>query len=57
MSASVTIPAELSDQDYRKLISKALTKVGIVTRANDMRAAVALLLHQKNAVSLFCMWS
>lgn len=57
MSASVTIPAELSDQDYRKLISKALTKVRIVTRANDMRAALALSLHQNNAVSLFCIWS
>ena len=29
MSTSVTFPAELSDQDYRKLISKALTKVSI----------------------------
>ena len=33
MSTSVAPPIELSDQDYRKLISKALTKVNVYRRA------------------------
>ena len=42
MSTSSTAHVELSEQDYRKLISKALTKVSIDSRSDGQRFNLSL---------------